>query len=657
MLRIVVIVLLFFCSVVKAQIIPNPNSGMVDPMNPNRQDTVSNPGMIDIQLSGKTHYTDYKIIDYKNDTTYFDTTLTINKYYKFNYLRQDNFELLPFHNQGQTYNHLAYDFNTVSLYPNMGARAMHFNFYTVKDINYFKVPTPTSELFYRTGLTQGQVLDALLTLNTSERTNFSIAYKGLRSLGKYRSALASQGNMRFTFLHSTKNNRYSIKGHVVAQDLTNDENGGLTDLSLQYFITRDRNFTDRERLETLFTDGENTLRGNRYFFTHRYNLWQRYDTLKKRESYLRIGHTLNYERKHHGYNQTAANSIFGNAFGSTIRDKNSFYTFYNQAYAALKSPIVLGEVSFNIANYNYLYKYNSAAILNNTLIPNKIDGNIISAGGTWKTNYRKFNIYADAATIISGNLTGNYLKATAAFKQDSLFTFKGSFLANTRSPNLNFELNQSNYIAYNWKNNLKNERYRTLFFELNSDKILDASAQISQIDNYTYFSDATNATNYQPKPLQADKTINYLKLKIGKTLTVGKFSLENTVMYQKVAQGSSVFKVPELVTRNSLYFTDYLFKGDPLYLQTGITLNYFTKYYANAYNPVLAEFYLQNQQKIGGYPILDFFINAQVQRTRLYLNFEHANTFLNKKNDYFTAPRYPYRDFVIRFGLVWNFFI
>ncbi len=657
MLRIVVIVLLFFCSVVKAQIIPNPNSGMVDPMNPNRQDTVSNPGMIDIQLSGKTHYTDYKIIDYKNDTTYFDTTLTINKYYKFNYLRQDNFELLPFHNQGQTYNHLAYDFNTVSLYPNMGARAMHFNFYTVKDINYFKVPTPTSELFYRTGLTQGQVLDALLTLNTSERTNFSIAYKGLRSLGKYRSALASQGNMRFTFLHSTKNNRYSIKGHVVAQDLTNDENGGLTDLSLQYFITRDRNFTDRERLETLFTDGENTLRGNRYFFTHQYNLWQRYDTLKKRESYLRIGHTLNYERKHHGYNQTAANSIFGNAFGSTIRDKNSFYTFYNQAYAALKSPIVLGEVSFNIANYNYLYKYNSAAILNNTLIPNKIDGNIISAGGTWKTNYRKFNIYADAATIISGNLTGNYLKATAAFKQDSLFTFKGSFLANTRSPNLNFELNQSNYIAYNWKNNLKNERYRTLFFELNSDKILDASAQISQIDNYTYFSDATNATNYQPKPLQADKTINYLKLKIGKTLTVGKFSLENTVMYQKVAQGSSVFKVPELVTRNSLYFTDYLFKGDPLYLQTGITLNYFTKYYANAYNPVLAEFYLQNQQKIGGYPILDFFINAQVQRTRLYLNFEHANTFLNKKNDYFTAPRYPYRDFVIRFGLVWNFFI
>lgn len=626
-------------------------------MSPNERDTIGDPGMIDVQLSGKTHYTDYKIIDHKNDTTYFDTTLTIDKYYKFNYLRQDNFELLPFHNQGQTYNNLGYDFNGVALYPGMGARAMHFNFFEVRDIDYYKVPTPTSKLFYRTGLTQGQVLNAMLTLNTSERTNFSIAYKGLRSLGKYRNALSSHGNMRFTFLHSTKINRYSIKGHIVAQDLTNEENGGLTDLSLQYFITKDDNFTDRDRLETRFTDGESTLRGNRYYFTHRYNIWHRYDTVKKRESYLRVGHTLNYERKHHGYNQPAANSIFGDAFGSAIRDKNSFYTFYNQGYVALKSPVVLGEVTFNASNYNYTYKYNSAAVLDNQIIPNKLDGNVISVGGTWKTNYKKFNIDADAATVVSGNITGNYLKATASFKQDSLFTFTGSFLTNTRSPNFNFELNQSNYIAYNWRNHLKNERYRTLFFELSSDKILDASAQISQIDNYTFFSDTTRATNYQPKPLQADKTVNYLKLKVGKTLTLGKFSLDNTVMYQKVAQGSSVFRVPELVTRNSLYFTDYLFKGDPLFLQAGVTLNYFTKYYANAYNPVLAEFHLQNDQKIGGYPVLDFFINAQVQRTRLYLNFEHFNTFLNKENNYFTAPRYPYRDFVIRFGLVWNFFI
>lgn len=52
--------------------------------------------------------TAYKIVSVKGDTTYVDTSLTIQKDYKFNYLRKDNFELVPFSNVGQTYNSLAY---------------------------------------------------------------------------------------------------------------------------------------------------------------------------------------------------------------------------------------------------------------------------------------------------------------------------------------------------------------------------------------------------------------------------------------------------------------------------------------------------------------------------------------------------------------------
>ena len=50
----------------------------------------------------------YKFISHQRDTTYLDTTLTIQKSYKFNYLRSDTFELLPFSNVGQTYNALCY---------------------------------------------------------------------------------------------------------------------------------------------------------------------------------------------------------------------------------------------------------------------------------------------------------------------------------------------------------------------------------------------------------------------------------------------------------------------------------------------------------------------------------------------------------------------
>jgi hypothetical protein len=53
-----------------------------------------------------------------------------------------------------------------------------------------------------------------------------------------------------------------------------------------------------------------------------------------------------------------------------------------------------------------------------------------------------------------------------------------------------------------------------------------------------------------------------------------------------------------------------------LFLQTGVTFNYFTNYFAND-NPVIGEFFVQNNKQIGNFPNLDFFVNAKIQRTRI----------------------------------------
>ena len=91
-------------------------------------------------------------------------------------------------------------------------------------------------------------------------------------------------------------------------------------------------------------------------------------------------------------------------------------------------------------------------------------------------------------------------------------------------------------------------------------------------------------------------------------------------------------------------------------MQTGITFKYFTLFNANAYNPLISEFVLQNETEIGNFPILDFFMNVQIQRTRLFLKVENFGaSFTGRK--YYSAPNYPYRDLTVRFGLVWNFFI
>jgi len=78
----------------------------------------------------------YKIISTERDTTFVDTTLSIKKKYKFNYLRKDNFELLQFSNVGQTYNSLAYTFDRLNLKPLFVAQSHHFNYKEIEDVNY-----------------------------------------------------------------------------------------------------------------------------------------------------------------------------------------------------------------------------------------------------------------------------------------------------------------------------------------------------------------------------------------------------------------------------------------------------------------------------------------------------------------------------------------
>ncbi len=669
----------------------------------NLNDSISS-GEIDVTLSGKTKYTDYKIISHKRDTTIIDTTLTLQKEYKFNFLRKDNFELLPFHNQGQTFNSLGYNFSNNSLFPDIGFSAKQFNFYQIEDINYYHLPTPTTQIMYRTGMEQGQVLDALFTLNFSKRLNVALEYKGLRSLGQYRSSLASHGNFRASFTYETKKGQYSIKGHTAIQDIFNEESGGLTDDSLTAFITNDENSAnDRGRLDVNLTDTENYFDGKRYYLEHSFRLFStensketkektnakteipkdslfidkidsiaknkaitKINTTSKTDSIanktlpkentnftnLKVGHVVLLDNKFYKFEQPTLNTtMFGSAnITGNISTITDYQFLSNQLFLDFNSKYILGNFRAKVTHSTYEYGYNELTNIN--AYPNvnvdKLSGDAISFGADWNGKIDKFKVNASAQiTPGNGRLAGNDFKAEAIYKKDSLFTIKGRLNINSKSPNFNTLLHQSNYDNYNWQNNFENIGTRNIGGTFES-KWGNASLDITNIDGYVYFNE--NGT-----PQQASENINYLKAKVSKEFKVGKFALDNTIMYQNVSNGSSVFRVPELVSRNTLYYADSWFKGKPILVNIGVTFKYFSKYKANAYNPLLAEFQLQNDTEIG-YPTFDVFFNARVRRTRIYLKLDNVTSSFAEKN-YFSAPSYPYRDFSIRFGLVWNWFI
>ncbi|MGY0407734.1 MAG: putative porin [Polaribacter sp.] len=616
-----------------------------------KNDSLNNSGEITVKLSGKTKYTDYKEISQQRDTTYIDTTLNIQKEYKFNFLRKDLFEFLQFHNQGQTFNNLAYSFNNINRLPDIGFLAKQVSYLGVDDITYYEVPTPTTEILYRTGLEQGQVLDALFTLNFSKRLNFSLSYKGLRSLGTYRRALASNGNFRGTFHYRTKENQYQIRGHLTMQDFFHQENGGLTPESLKNFKNNNPDFATRARLDVNLIDAETQFEGNRIYIEHSYKLLASKDTLTNKDfSNLKIGHQFTNETKTYEFIQPNLNTdFFGVANSSKPKDKKAKSTITNNEFnLEFNSKYVLGKFKAKTIITQYSYSYDTILNSRSTINKLKLKGTAISFGADWKAKIKNFQLNANAIiTPGSGRLAGNYLKGEAIFKKDSLFSVKGTLLISSKSPNFNTLLHQSEYDAYNWQNNFSTVNTRDLGFSLDS-KWGNASLNFTNIDNYTFFDEKS-------QPRQFANQITYLKVKANREFKYGKFALDNTFMYQNVSSGSAVFRVPEFVTRNTFYYSDYWFKGKPMLVNIGVTFKYFTKYKVNAYNPLLSEFRLQNNQEIG-FPTFDVFFNAQVRRTRLYFKIDNVTSSFSEKN-YFSAPNYPYRDFVIRFGLVWNWFI
>lgn len=601
----------------------------------------------------------YQIITLEHDTTYVDTSLTLKSAYKQNNLRKDDFGLLSFANIGQTYNTLQYSLTSFSPYPEIGFNGKHFNYIQADQINYYSAATPLTELFFNTTINKGQNVDSFITLNTSKNLNFSIAYKGLRSEGDYINQLVSSGNFRFTTSYFTTDRRYAINGHYTYQDVLNEENGGITTPS--DFESDNPDYKNRQRLQVYLTDAESFLKGRRLFFDHAFRI-----NPTEGNNNLYVTHQFNYENKFFEYNQATVLSTVGTRsvkrFGdsyvtSGINDQTHYERLYNKVGVAYENSL-LGKFNFFVDDYRSNYKYGRVLVdASGNVIPDNLFLQINNVGGQFEYQKNKWNgRFLYSRSITNQSLSDLDAKLKYDFSDKIQFDFRYRNI--NKLPNNNYNLYQSSYVQYNWSHNFKNEKINSLSAAVRTPW-LNGEVQYTVLNDHLYFADVSNpaqkAVNTQIiNPAQYGNAINYLEIKASREFKFGAFALDNTLLYQKVDQPDLILNVPDFVTRNTFYYSGHFFKK-ALFMQTGIVFNYFTKYYGNGYNPVVGEFYVQKDKEIGGYPLFDVFVNARIRQTRFYLKAEHINA-LFSKSDYYSAPNNPYRDFVIRFGLVWNFF-
>ena len=620
----------------------------------------------------------YKIYNDNDTNTYVDTTLTIEKDYRFNYLRKDYFELLPMPNVGQGFNKMGYDFTKRQLSPEFGARGLNYGYINREDVQYYEVPTPLSELFFKTTFEQGQLLDALISVNTSPNFNITIAHKGLRSLGNYVDSRTNATNLRLSTQYKNFNDRYRLRTHFVAQKLGFQENGGLDSLSVYFFekAVEDLDydgFLDRSRLVTNI-EAQNSIQGKRYYFD------QSYKTLRiNKDSFdyrLNIGHSFAYETKNQLFEYSKLNDFFGkdlvadsegNFVSGTIKDIHKLRSYRNLFYATYKIPKV-GDFDFIIQldKWNY-FKVNDQPDQVNFEGIQEIDFSQQTIGINWNKIIYGYKLNFQLKKTLKENFGSSLIRLDLK-KNYNKIDLRTEATYRTQSPNFNFHLFRSSLSDYNWSNSdWLLEKVSSIKAEIEHNKWGKLTLDWQQINDYLYFEDITPLENFTKQsiisPSQSPNKINYLKARFFQKLKFWKLGLVNTIQFQEVKSTflkdvnrhvSSPLNVPKWITRTSLVLDTYVFKK-ALYIQTGGTFQYFSEFYADQYNPVLGEFASQNRIMIGNYPRLDFFLNAKIQQTRFFIKYEHFNSNRTGYN-FFAAPFVPYRDRSIRFGLVWNMF-
>lgn len=187
--------------------------------------------------------------------------------------------------------------------------------------------------------------------------------------------------------------------------------------------------------------------------------------------------------------------------------------------------------------------------------------------------------------------------------------------------------------------------YGAKLWTSNKQNTLKLDLQYRNLNNYVFY-DTSGFSR------QSSDNIHYIN-------ATGQFKLtfatswhwEQRLSYQSAT--SNDMPVPTLCSKTRLFKEGYLFNKN-MWARIGVDVQYFTPYAGRTYNPIVRQMTLSNDE-IGGFPMVDFFINSQVNSMELYVSTHHiAQGFFI--NDSFLAANYPLISRTFQFGVNWRLF-
>lgn len=131
--------------------------------------------------------------------------------------------------------------------------------------------------------------------------------------------------------------------------------------------------------------------------------------------------------------------------------------------------------------------------------------------------------------------------------------------------------------------------------------------------------------------------------------------LTTRTIYTRILENADdALQMPELLVNAQLSYANIWFGGN-FDFQVGLDLHWKSAYYAYGYDPVIQQFYTQQEFKSPSFPLVDVFLSAKIIRGRILLKYNNIMAAFSKSAQVPT-PFYPGVVNVFDFGFDWSFY-
>lgn len=498
--------------------------------------------------------------------------------------------------------------------------------------------------------------------NINRYLNFGLIYDIIFDLGQYTYQRAE--NKSFTFFSSYKRTRYKLYFSSGINNITSNENGGISDRDqLGLLETRDV-AVNLGALNTAVSQ----LKNRNLLLVQRYTLGGQKavsDSLKQKSAGFSglsgtFSHIMTWENNRRTYTDSyPMGDFYDTVF---ISSTETFDSLYQRSFKnTIRFDFATGEnrkfrLGGGVGLRSELYRYSQLISTPDTMLADTaawIKNNNVLTGRLFNDIGEKFRWVATGELFLTGYRAGDFSlngEITKSFEmKQGLAEWDISGSMRSKQPSFWYQQWGSNH--FEWENNMKKE-FRIDFGTSFSYPARKAGIKLSYaiIDNYTSFGD-------DALPLQHGGGLSVAAMMIMKEFRAWKFHLNTDLIIQK-SSNSEILDLPLVATRSSAYF-EHLFRfkqtNGKLNTQLGADLLYHTLYHPWSYMPATGRFYSQDEVKTGNYPFVNLFLNLKLKRTRIFIMFDHINSGFTG-NNYFFIPSYPMNTRMLRYGLAWTFY-